>query len=226
MTELEKIEYTRMFVQTLSLGVDPMTGEPVPDGELLHHTRVKGCLTYVCELLNRLKPFVEEEEHFFAFSDVPVGIAELRRRLIEFLPKEIALGMKIRDLWSWLAENGLIEFIQVEEKMRKEPTELGREIGITTIFREYRGKIYHSIGFSHAAQEFITDNIQSLVDYIAARCKTRVAPENRGKKWSEEDENILVQLFQAGNSIMEIAETLKRSRSSIKTRLLKLGYLE
>ncbi len=50
--------------------------------------------------------------------------------------------------------------------------------------------------------------------------------ENSGKKWSEEDDALLRQLFNQGVKIVEIQKRFMRSRGSIEARLAKLGLIE
>ena len=58
-------------------------------------------------------------------------------------------------------------------------------------------------------------------------CKNKVKSyENSGKKWSEEDDTLLRQLFNQGVKISEIQKRFMRSRGSIEARLAKLGLIE
>ena len=50
--------------------------------------------------------------------------------------------------------------------------------------------------------------------------------ENAGRPWSEEEEVRLGQAFDAGKTILELAEDHKRSRIAIEARLVKLGKIE
>ncbi|PYZ94962.1 hypothetical protein CR194_05450 [Salipaludibacillus keqinensis] len=47
-------------------------------------------------------------------------------------------------------------------------------------------------------------------------------PENAGKGWDEEEEELLIEAFDNGKTIKELAELHKRTNSSIKARLIKL----
>jgi len=49
--------------------------------------------------------------------------------------------------------------------------------------------------------------------------------ENAGRPWSEEEESRLVHAFDAGKTILELAEVHKRSRIAIEARLVKLGKI-
>jgi superfamily I DNA/RNA helicase len=49
---------------------------------------------------------------------------------------------------------------------------------------------------------------------------------NHGKKWSEEDESTLVEMFQQGRSAMEIAKKIGRGEKGVKIKLMSLGLME
>ena len=49
--------------------------------------------------------------------------------------------------------------------------------------------------------------------------------ENAGRPWSEEEESRLSHAFDAGKTILELAEVHKRSRIAIEARLVKLGKI-
>ena len=48
-------------------------------------------------------------------------------------------------------------------------------------------------------------------------------PGNAGKAWSPEEEGLLVEMYESGVSVTEIARRLERSRTSIRARLVRVG---
>src|SRR5687767_6556996 len=52
------------------------------------------------------------------------------------------------------------------------------------------------------------------------------APRNAGRQWSSEDDDALVQGFDAGEPIGRLAAHLARTRGAINARLVKLGKIE
>ena len=50
--------------------------------------------------------------------------------------------------------------------------------------------------------------------------------ENSGKKWTEEDDKLLKELFESGVKKSQLQKTFMRSRASIEARLVKLGLIE
>ncbi|SIS49562.1 hypothetical protein [Salimicrobium flavidum] len=51
-------------------------------------------------------------------------------------------------------------------------------------------------------------------------------PANAGKAWNEEEEGLLAEAYDKGQSIIELTEAHGRTKASIKARLVKLGKIE
>lgn len=51
-------------------------------------------------------------------------------------------------------------------------------------------------------------------------------PENHGKQWDEKEEKQLLQRYQSGISIEDIAKRHKRGVGGVRARLVKLGQLD
>lgn len=49
MTELEKMKYAKSYVKQLANGVNPLTGSPIPDGDLLNNVGISRCMFYVAD---------------------------------------------------------------------------------------------------------------------------------------------------------------------------------
>ena len=54
MTEREKLLYTKEFIDKLADGVNPLTDERIPEGDLLNNIRISRCMFYVSEILRKL----------------------------------------------------------------------------------------------------------------------------------------------------------------------------
>lgn len=51
-------------------------------------------------------------------------------------------------------------------------------------------------------------------------------PQNAGKPWTKEDEDLLVDLYQSGATKKDICKTLQRTATGIAARLVHLGIIE
>jgi len=56
--------------------------------------------------------------------------------------------------------------------------------------------------------------------------RAKELPERAGKTWDKTESDLLVQRFDEGLSIADLAEGHKRTRGAIKSQLLKLGKFE
>ncbi len=50
-------------------------------------------------------------------------------------------------------------------------------------------------------------------------------PENAGKAWSTEEDHLLIEKFDKGVPVKELARHHKRTEGAIKSRLVKLGKI-
>lgn len=79
--------------------------------------------------------------------------------------------------------------------------------------------------------EHICNNVEvvrafyTLLQQEVPTSKKKV-PENSGKKWTEEDDKLLKELFERGVKKSQLQKTFMRSRASIEARLVKLGLIE
>ena len=75
------------------------------------------------------------------------------------------------------------------------------------------------------------DTIRALYTLLAeARHLTSEAPQkaalaNAGKPWTQEDDFVLLQMFENGSSRQEMRAYLKRSDDGIASRLVRLGRI-
>lgn len=54
MTELDTIKRAKMYMEKLSQGVNPLTGKPVPEGDLTKNARMSRCFAYVAQVLDKV----------------------------------------------------------------------------------------------------------------------------------------------------------------------------
>ena len=54
MTELEKIERARMYIDKLANGINPIDDTVVPDGDIINNVRLSRCLFFVSDVLRQV----------------------------------------------------------------------------------------------------------------------------------------------------------------------------
>ena len=190
MTELEKIEYTKGFIDKLANGINPLDDTPIPDGDLTNHVRLSRCFFYVSDILRRIienggitapevrttrqkktekQDFVlsEEARATLQASDDPVSVSEIAKRLNELIDQETTKKISAAKINQWLLEQGFLKTIKLaNNKQRKTPTHHGSEIGIFIEETVGRYGKYIAVLFSPSAQQFVYDHIDIIAKSI------------------------------------------------------------
>jgi hypothetical protein len=96
--EIKTLQKSRLYVDALSQGINPLTGEFIED-ELLQNERIKGCFEYVADVLNKLIDLggfshinhkgkkigkfilTRDESKRIIYSDEPIGINVIATRI-------------------------------------------------------------------------------------------------------------------------------------------------
>ncbi len=61
--------------------------------------------------------------------------------------------------------------------------------------------------------------------HIEAKKERKTGPENAGKPWLAEDDEVLCQMFENGTSKKDICNHFKRTEGSIASRLVRIGKI-
>ena len=111
MTELEKIEYAKMFIDQLANGINPLDGTPIPETDIVTHVRLSRCFSYVSDILRqvienggttcrktpkiRKKAFSlsSEDREKLTVSDKPLTVSEIATYLNTFVDSEIKVEL-------------------------------------------------------------------------------------------------------------------------------------
>lgn len=245
MTELEKIEYAKSFIDKLANGINPLDDSPIPDKDIANNVRLSRCFFYVSDILRQVienggipvakvakvtKPRKKEfslsydERSRIHISDLPLSVSEISNHLNDLINLETTKKISAATINNWLLELKLLEVnVLPNGKNRKMPTEQGKEMGIFTEERTGQYGTYTVVLFSPTAQEFIYDNVDAIVASKAE--KDDPLSEFHGRPWTEAHDERLIDLFNKNVSISEIAYMLKRTDGGIRSRLKKLGLI-
>ena len=191
MTELEKIEYTKGFIDKLANGINPLDDTPIPDGDLANHVRLSRCFFYVSDILRRVienggitAPEVRttrqrktEKQEFILSEEVratlqasedPVSVSEIAKHLNELIDQETMKKISAAKINQWLLEQGFLKTIKLaNNKQRRTPTQQGSEIGIFTEERNGQYGKYIAVLFSSSAQQFVYDHIDVIAKSLS-----------------------------------------------------------
>ena len=53
MTEIEKIEYAKSFIDKLANGINPLDDTPIPEDDIVNNVRLSRCFFYVSTILQK-----------------------------------------------------------------------------------------------------------------------------------------------------------------------------
>ena len=243
MTEKEKILFAKSYLDKLANGINPLTGQPVPDTDVINQVKISRCLFYVSDLLWQMaesigipqnhgvakkQPFQLDfaDRQKFPFSDAPIPVSEIAKRINDLINPETTKKLSYRHIVDWLLEIGQLSLVTAPDgTSRKQPTPNGMELGITQEQRQGVRGTYTVILYNRDAQQFILDNLDGAIAQSRRSKKATADTELQGQPWTRPHEEALADLFRKGVPIPEIAVTLKRSDGSVRAKLKQLGLL-
>ena len=99
MTELEKIEYAKSFIDKLANGINPLDNTPIPENDIANNVRLARCFFYVSTILQKeiererrkvskekkstRLPFsiTYEQLQNFEYSSNPISVSAMGRKI-------------------------------------------------------------------------------------------------------------------------------------------------
>ncbi len=241
MTELEKIERAKMYIDKLANGVNPIDDSIVPEQDAINNVRLSRCFFFVSDVLRQVienggigpqkkavhkekkLPFSlpVEQRNSFQFSEDPIAISVLARRINDLINTNEMAPLKYSSITSWLVAIGMLSLPNPDSlRKTKIPTPEGNRIGITSEERVGQNGPYTGVFYDETAQHFIMDNLDAILEF------EKNSTELQGHSWTPQQDQCLLDLYRKGVPMEEIAVTLKRNNSSIRSRLKKLGVAE
>ena len=245
MTELEKIQRAKMYIDKMANGINPITDEQTVDDDTLNNVRVSRCLFYVSDILRQVIEnggnigkqaksgkqqfsITQKELSQFTLSSTPIPVSEITKRINSLVEDRPMTKLKHTSITSFLIESGfLVQTETGDGHHAKLPTEQGKSIGISTEERVGQNGTYRVTVYNTDAQQFILDNIDAVIEINnRARADKAEKAELQGQPWTNTHDETLIDLYRKNVPISETAITLKRTTSGIRGRLKKLGLIE
>lgn len=246
MTEVEKIAYAKMFIDKLSSGINPLDDTRIPEDDIVNNTRISNCLSYVSTILKRVIDQDEEtiaprsekkqrkskkKQYYilpeqiarFEFSEEPIRASEIVCRISKVGPQIGVKSFPKKKILKWLAICGLITIDYENKEQRYMPTTAGEEIGISSLQCQGVKGPYWTLTYDINAQHLIIDNIDSILAVNTKAFLKQYNLDNHCKIWSPEDREKVVESFNNGMTISEIALLVKRTEKAVRIHLRKSG---
>lgn len=184
--ERTEIENTKKIIEDLAYGINPFTGEKIPDDSLLNNVELARCFFTTVSIIedamiledifnnntkskkprDSSKSFqITEEQKKLVFSQEPINVTSFVNKIRDVIKDESMRIPKTVQITNWLVKNEfLIDDLNFYTgKSRRIPSEKGKSIGITTIERDYGAKRYTICLYSLDVQKLILDNINDIM---------------------------------------------------------------
>ncbi len=182
MTELEKMQRAKMYIDKLANGVDPLTDAEIAGDSTLNNVRISRCLFYVSDILGKvidnggevgrkksapkpkLLPFEITAEQAVAveISEQPVGVAVIAKRINETIDENMKKAAAVH-ISNWLVEQGYLAEEIAANKKRKVATAKGEALGIYTVDAiSPNGVPIKKNVYDEHAQRFVVEHIMQI----------------------------------------------------------------
>ena len=149
MTELEKMQRAKMYIDKMANGINPIDDAPAADSDMINNVRLSRCLFYVSDVLRQVidnngvigkvksskKAFFLSADSInnFSFSKTPISVSEITKRLNDLADLEVCHKLKHSAITNWLISIGALEIRELADgRNTKRPTEQGKELGISS----------------------------------------------------------------------------------------------
>ncbi len=187
-TEIEVLQRAKMYIEKLANGIDPMTDREVKEDDCVNNVRLSRCFFYVANVLGKVienggevsaakkkagtMPFAATEEALkkYEFSDSPIALSEIAKRINAVCGKEGMKKLTYSHLADWLMSVNILEYTTKSDgTTTKYPTEQGKSLGITVEKRQGMRGEYMVVVYDRTAQAFIIDNMDAVTESIRKR---------------------------------------------------------
>lgn len=251
MTELEKMQRAKMYLDKLANGIDPLAERNIPEADLVNNVRISRCLFYVSDILRQviendgvigkaskskkqpkqLFSITAQELCRFSFSEKPIPVSEITRRINDLIDSDVMVKLKHTSITAVLLQGGFLTLMETSNgRTVKTPTAQGESVGISVEEREGPNGRYLTVVYNINAQHFILDNIDGIIaqNSLSTGQKTEKGKpaEKQGEAWTQNYDETLIDLFKKNVPVSEIAVTLKRSEGGVRARIKRLGLIE
>jgi hypothetical protein len=185
MTELEKIEYAKSFIDKLANGINPLDDPSIPEGDTVNNVRLSRCFFYVSDILRQVidnggvnpppkTPKVgkqafsltDEARAALKVTNTTLTVSEIADYLNDTIDETTTDKISAAAINSWLVDIGFLEVVEMPNgKTRKNPTPDGAELGLITEDRVGQYGAYTIVLFGAPAQTFVYDHVDAIVEH-------------------------------------------------------------
>lgn len=179
MADVEKLRKVKQCIDSLAEGLNPFTGQPLPEEDIVNDVRVSRSLFLASAFLQeQMQGKTEkkngkkqafrlslEERDRVEFSSRPISASELARRMNNAAGAQDCKKITYRQITDWLVEVGMLKLVENVAGTQRRPTESGKKMGISVESRIGQSGPYQVVLYSAEAQRFIVDNVDAIMAF-------------------------------------------------------------
>lgn len=189
MNELDAMRQAKQYLDQLARGFNPLTGEAVPEYELVNDVHISRCFVLASDVLRRVieqgglesgKPREKgEKTHFsisreallrFQYSETPILVSHIANRVNKLVENENQKKLNAAAILNWLEHVGAVEEVTTQTGRRsRRPTRLGNARGITLRRHTGANGDYLAVIYDRQAQQWIIDNMEAIIELARKR---------------------------------------------------------
>lgn len=180
MVDVEKLRKVKQCIDSLAEGLNPFTGQPLPEEDIVNDVRVSRSLFLASAFLQeQMQGKTEkkngkkqafrlslEERDRVEFSSRPISASELARRMNNAAGAQDCKKITYRQITDWLVEVGMLKLVENVAGTQRRPTESGKKMGISVESRIGQSGPYQVVLYSAEAQRFIVDNVDAIMAFV------------------------------------------------------------
>ena len=178
------LKRAKLYIEQLSQGIDPISGDSLPDDTVVQNERISKCFSYISDVLGLvidfggiaalsaaaaqkpeaagktalqpLQPFClsPSQRQSVFITEKPSDISTLTRSINDAADTRYMRRLKGQAFATWLFKNGYIE----RDGNTRKPTPVGVSLGITNQVKQTNQLMY-----SREAQLFLLDRIDEII---------------------------------------------------------------
>ncbi len=236
-TELEILERAESYLRKLSLGINPITDEPLNENDSSSQERIQKCLHFVADYLSNdiarkkrrqarrgekqlISIPVEFAEKYELFNE-PVSISKIVGRLNTLLPKEMSHFL-YQDIAGFLTMDGVLSPVETPSgRVTNLPTDFGIKVGFIKSVSTFNNVEHERTLCSRLGQQYILGNIQKCIEIANERIQKKNDAHKSNLSFERKKESIPLKISEdLFNRYLQDGSPLTISNIASKLKIL------
>lgn len=175
-----KLEIAIKYVERIADGCNPVNNTPLDKDDVMNNPNIIRCMYFIKDVLKEVQynggviggrkekepwmPFPVEILDEFTYKE-DMSITHVLNQIYAPIAEQNIKKISAAKVNTALKEEGyLLEVPNAETgKIKKVPSEKGKELGIYLMDREYNGQMYEAVLYNKSAQEYVVSVVRRMV---------------------------------------------------------------